>query len=136
MNYKLVLRITLPVIIVLGLILAFFNITHINVFEVNASLGKKDTEPILSTHNIKTLFIVDKAFLTSRKINGQLNALRPDYILEINRIGKKKETLYLWLKPNTTKSMYAKYDNNDRDYYHLSEKSTEELKKIILKNNK
>jgi hypothetical protein len=91
----------------------------------------KDESSLVSVTDRKTLTEIYSIVKASVKIDGSLNAIWPDYILELKSFPNQTRTLYLWLNKDSNKGMFV-YKNKKQTTYSISKENTEKLKQIVL----
>lgn len=96
-----------------------------------ASQFNKSTEkPFVKITDKEILKEFSKILNESDRIQGILDVKAPDYVVDISKIDKETETIYLWVGEEGAKGMYMNKDRTETGYS-ISAVNTRRLKKII-----
>ncbi|MFA6941063.1 MAG: hypothetical protein WCQ54_08800 [Clostridiaceae bacterium] len=95
-----------------------------------AGFAKDESSPISVTDR-KTLIEISSIVKSSVKMDGIVNVVQPDYVLEFKSFPDKIRTIYLWLNKDSNKGMLM-YKNKTETGYSISEENAEKLKQIVL----
>lgn len=99
------------------------------------NFNKEINTPIVSVNDKNTLKEISKILKNSEKMQGQLNVVSPNYILEIYSSDKSMETVYLWITEDSVEGTFM-YKNSNETAYSISETNIQKLKKIVFATNK
>ncbi|AGK96204.1 hypothetical protein [Clostridium pasteurianum] len=106
-------------------------VVKINVYEISKYNQSQKTY-LTSLTNPKSIDIVVESIKHGKKINGTLDVLPANYIVELYYTTNRRETIYLWLtKEYNTSSMYM-YVNKTSTGYTIPKQYTSKLQQVLF----
>jgi len=127
------LYIILIFIIGFGISTYFYLNNRYQKIDIFTAIGfaKDGDKPNISITDRKTLLEISSIVKSSSKMDGVLNVVQPNYVLELDSFPNQIRTIYLWINKNSNTGMYV-YVNKTETGYSISEVNTKKLKQILL----